>query len=177
MVCVKIELLDLLQRFWSKVDCGTDDECWEWIACKDSNGYGQFRLNDKRVSPHRLAYELECGSIPNGYDIHHKCNNPACANPYHLMAVTTREHIVNLSPNSLQYKESRRTHCIRGHEYTEENTYIYNGSRNCRICVLNRNRRRYYRHRESYLTKGREYYQKYRRVILIKAKQRYYKTF
>lgn len=31
--------------------------------------------------------------------------------------------------------EKTKTHCIKGHEYTEENTYRYpNGARQCRIC-------------------------------------------
>lgn len=27
-----------------------------------------------------------------------------------------------------------QTHCKRGHEFTEENTYVYKGTRSCRIC-------------------------------------------
>lgn len=31
-----------MDRFWSKVNKRGQDECWEWLAYKDSNGYGQF---------------------------------------------------------------------------------------------------------------------------------------
>lgn len=27
-----------------------------------------------------------------------------------------------------------KTHCPQGHEYTEENTYVYNGVRSCKVC-------------------------------------------
>jgi transcriptional regulator with XRE-family HTH domain len=33
-----------------------------------------------------------------------------------------------------------RTHCKYGHEFTEENTYVYRGSRYCRACVNRRTR-------------------------------------
>jgi len=30
----------LSQRFWSKVD--QTDSCWNWTACKNTDGYGYF---------------------------------------------------------------------------------------------------------------------------------------
>lgn len=38
----------------------------------------------------------------------------------------------------------RRTHCVHGHEFTPENTYIYpaDGSRRCRECMREQDRRR-----------------------------------
>lgn len=35
----------------------------------------------------------------------------------------------------------RRTHCLRGHEFTAENTYTYQAKRFCRICIAVRKKR------------------------------------
>lgn len=36
--------------------------------------------------------------------------------------------------NNRSGRDPRTTHCGHGHPYTPENTYWYNGNRNCRIC-------------------------------------------
>ena len=38
-----------------------------------------------------------------------------------------------------------KTHCIRGHEFTPENTRFRNGRRECRECCRMRDRERYHR--------------------------------
>ena len=35
-----------------------------------------------------------------------------------------------------------RTKCINGHEFTEENTWMYQGKRYCRTCRRTRNKAR-----------------------------------
>lgn len=35
---------------------------------------------------------------------------------------------------NVPYIPARLTHCQRGHEFTEENTYVYRGNRQCRTC-------------------------------------------
>ena len=35
-------------------------------------------------------------------------------------------------------QNSSKTHCIHGHEYTEENTYTYKGTRSCKVCRYNK---------------------------------------
>ena len=57
-----------IARFWSKVDRGGPDECWEWRAYRMRNGYGQMGIGRKVYTAHRLAYcigaAVEVGSIP-----------------------------------------------------------------------------------------------------------------
>jgi hypothetical protein len=55
-------------------------------------------------------------------------------NPAHLEAVTHRENVLRgASPVALL---AARTHCLHGHEYTVENTYVSaKGSRVCRSCT------------------------------------------
>ena len=69
------------------------DGCWEWQGYTRS-GYGV--INDRRrgrpVAAHRVAYELAYGPIPEGYHVHHTCENRGCVRPDHLQALTPEEH-------------------------------------------------------------------------------------
>lgn len=135
---------NIVDRFWSKVDCGTEDECWEWKSWKHPNGYGKIIINNKQNYAHRIAYELEVTQIPKHHEIHHKCENTICVNPYHLQLVTQKEHMY-LTPNNIFFKESQQTHCKRGHEFTAKNTGYHQNSRYCRICDLVARKRWYER--------------------------------
>lgn len=134
------------QRFWDKVDKTGD--CWEWTAAKTSSGYGNFIWFGKNVVAHRKSYELTKGEIPKGLDLDHLCRNRACVNPDHLEPVTRRENL--LRGRTIPAGHLEKTHCPQGHEYTPENTYIYEKT-NSRICITCRNKyskRSYYRRKE-----------------------------
>ena len=79
-------------RYDAKLDKTGD--CWEWTASL-SKGYGQFKLNDKKVLAHRVA-AWQAGLIPSldsPLEVDHvKCQNKKCCNPAHLQAMTKREH-------------------------------------------------------------------------------------
>ena len=44
-------------------------------------GYGIFWLRGRSRRAHRVAYMHWCGSIPEGLDVLHRCDNPACVEP------------------------------------------------------------------------------------------------
>lgn len=100
------------------------------------NGYGQIGDGQgKVVRAHRAAYELERGPIPAGLELDHLCRTPCCVNPYHLEPVTRRENQRRgMGPTGIN---ARKTHCLRGHEFTPENTYLLpNGAgRSCKACI------------------------------------------
>ena len=81
--------------FWIKVD--KSGECWEWTASKSRNGYGQFAGRGTMLIAHRVAYELENGSIPEGMVIDHLCHRISCVRPSHLQAVTQKQNVENHS--------------------------------------------------------------------------------
>lgn len=104
--------------------------CWLWLGTCNHKGYGMFTTSERRmVLAHRWSYEHHVGKIPAGLQIDHLCRVPSCVNPSHLEPVTAREN-QERSP----YDPAKRTHCPQGHEYTDENTYVYRGRRSCRLC-------------------------------------------
>lgn len=134
-----IHPLPLENRFWPKVQRGTDEECWPWLAAKDGHGYGHFYDNRVKTSvkAHRIAYELQVGPIPDGLQIDHLCRNPLCQNAAHLEPVSMQENI-RRSPLSAQ----NRTHCPKGHPYDEENTGWTRHGKRCLTCHRERERER-----------------------------------
>jgi hypothetical protein len=109
-----------------------------WLAGKTPQGYGCFSPAGRRgmVGAHRVSYELAYGSIPDGMEIDHLCRNPSCVAPLHLEAVTHAENARRGKAGVAVAAISRsKTHCPKGHEYTEGNTYRYpRGNRACRTC-------------------------------------------
>jgi len=121
------------ERFWGFTDRRSDQECWEWRGSRSTGGYGRFSLDgSKRVQAHRYAYELLVGPVSDALDLDHLCRNRACVNPAHLEPVTNAENVRR--GVGLTAINARRTHCPKGHPYTEENTLVRGGSRHCREC-------------------------------------------
>lgn len=73
----------LHDRFWSKVQQLTEDECWEWQAHCDSDGYGRIKVDGTSRLAHRVVMELDGIDVGDSHVLHH-CDNPPCVNPNHL---------------------------------------------------------------------------------------------
>lgn len=143
-------------RFWAKVDKDGPNGCWVWTAYRGIGGYGQFDTRDPEVATrftHRIAFLLVRGWLPEwdgkSAELDHLCRNTACCNPDHLEPVS---HQVNLLRGETEARRRKsKTHCIRGHELTPENTRVRprgHGQRHCKTCDRESIRSWYYRNRD-----------------------------
>lgn len=143
--------LPLVVRLLDNVLIG--DECWQWTAASTASGYGRLRVGSRVGYAHVLMYEEMVGPIPNGWDVDHECHNEAaalglctetpclhqlCCRPDHLDPKPRKDNL-NASPLTQASINKAKTHCKRGHEFTEENTRIKeNGWRSCKQCDKDR---------------------------------------
>ena len=139
---------DPIDRFVEKIVF--TEGCWLYEGWRSNGGYGGFYMSAERpkVGAHRFAWETFVGLIPEGHDIDHVyaagCVHRNCVNPDHLEPCTHLE-------NTRRGVRARQTHCIRGHEFTVENTYLNpRGQRGCRQCIA------IYREQENHRRASRE---------------------
>lgn len=76
-------------------DCGYTTQCWIWTRGADRDGYGKRMIpnGSRAAAAHRGAYEAAHGAIPDGFVVHHRCDQPACVNPDHLEAMSRADHV------------------------------------------------------------------------------------
>jgi hypothetical protein len=116
--------------------------CHIWYGSLTEDGYGRFTINFQAWLAHRYAYFLKYGTLDPKKEIDHKCRVRRCVNPDHLEEVTSKENVMR--GNTVARRNSNKTHCKHGHEFTIENTYIKsNGGRLCKQCGRD-NARKYY---------------------------------
>lgn len=145
--------MDTVSRFVKKYEVNDFSGCWDWLAGKTQDGYGTFFNGKKTQRAHRFSYEYYNGDIPEGLEIDHICRNRGCVNPNHLEVVTrsvnmlrgdgpeiSRQKMFKLHEKyggrpPIAVINENKTHCIHGHEFTEENTYYRpTGGRLCKAC-------------------------------------------
>lgn len=80
-------------RFESRVNRGLPDECWEWTARTDKDGYGTIWLCGANYGAHRVAYLLATREWPGTLLVTHRCDNPPCCNPKHLKLGTPQSNM------------------------------------------------------------------------------------
>jgi len=141
-----------VERFVDKIDFG--DECWTWTAALQTEGYGVFIHRHVQCYAHRISYEWANGKIDKELTIDHLCRNRRCVNPSHLEEVSIKEN--TLRGTGITAVNARKTHCTKGHELTEDNTYTKDNSkgeprRRCRKCENDKSREAQRKRRREYL--------------------------
>lgn len=123
-------------------------DCIEFTGARNEKpfDYGVIgrRIDGKTrtFKAHRVVYEYLHGPIPDGMVVMHTCDNPPCVRPDHLRLGTQGDNLRDMIAKGRRVTaQEKRTHCPRGHEYTEQNTYVHNNSRQCRTCKAQRNHR------------------------------------
>ena len=107
--------------------------CVLWHGTTDRWGYGYMTVRGKKIGAHRIAYTLANGAIPKGLCVLHSCDTPACVNPAHLRLGTDADNHRDTLERG-RHKKANQTHCIHGHVFDKENTYVRNNHRSCRAC-------------------------------------------
>lgn len=114
-----------------------ENGCWEWTGSLDNGGYGIIKYCESVWRVHRLMLYLTRPKEFNLYPVvMHLCDNRKCFNPEHIKGGTDSDNVRDMvAKGRLNRQTTVITHCKRGHEYTDENTYYDKiGKRSCRIC-------------------------------------------
>lgn len=87
------------------------DQCWMWTGSKNPAGYGMVQIGSKIKLAHRAMYEVYRGPIPDNLVIRHRCDNPGCCNPNHLIVGTRQENIKDIDDRGRRPKGSNHWKC------------------------------------------------------------------
>jgi hypothetical protein len=139
---MKKNTIDILLE---KVD--QTDSCWLYLGKPKKDGYVIVNWNGSQRLLHRIFYEHYRGPIPEELVCDHLCRVRSCCNPDHIELVTSQQNTLRgIGPAA---KNSVKTHCYKGHEFTEENLYSNTTYRRCKQCAREKALKAYYATRRS----------------------------
>lgn len=116
----------------------TESGCWEWNGKRNDNGYGIFdakRLGYVLARAHRVMYEHVTGETIGDLQLRHKCDNPPCVNPDHLIPGTAADNVQDMVERGRHWMHGR-TRCPNDHDLTLP------GAKNSRGCCVECDRAR-----------------------------------
>lgn|SRR5678815_139601 len=127
-------LIETINKLWERTELKDN----HWLYLDTRGRYGKSKELDLYV--HRLSL---CVFLKLEYDdkswmachIDSICRYRNCWNPLHLYQGTPKENVFDRhKTGAWRNQYTNITHCKRGHEYTPENTRVFNGDRQCVMC-------------------------------------------
>jgi hypothetical protein len=106
--------------------------CWEFQgADRNRQGYKKFR----GVMAHRAVWILLFGSIPEGMNVLHRCDNPACVRPDHLFLGDHPSNMQDMRKKGRHPGKPNVICCPRGHRLVPGNLIQRKSRPNHRECL------------------------------------------
>jgi hypothetical protein len=96
---LRAELPALEAAFWARADqTGGPDTCWPWTITKrfgkqHTETYGTFPIAGLNMRAHRLAIALSGRTFKRREVGRHRCGNPPCVNPAHLLPGSCSDNV------------------------------------------------------------------------------------
>jgi hypothetical protein len=89
--------------------------CWIWIGGRTPFGHGRIarprgpgqRAASRMVGAHVATYEVLVGPIPAGQVVRHRCDQPWCVNPAHLVLGTQADNLHDMFSRGRQVTTPR----------------------------------------------------------------------
>lgn len=91
------------ERFWNKVE--KTDDCWNWVAHQNGDGYGIFNWQRKTYRAHRISFYLTHGHFP--LICRHVCDNPSCVRPDHLEDGNSYDNAIDRSKRGRHFSKRK----------------------------------------------------------------------
>jgi HNH endonuclease len=123
------------RAFWSQAK-EVESGCWEWQGARYEAGYGAFWIDGRTRQASRVAWYFTTGAWPTMF-VCHKCNNPPCINPAHLVLGSPKdnsEYMVACGRAATGLRNARYTHpetTARGERSgSTKHPELYQGAKN-----------------------------------------------
>lgn len=114
--------------------------CFIWTGPQSTKGYPMHPHRSHHTMGHRIAYILTYGiELTREQFVCHRCDERRCWNPEHMFIGSTAENQQDSIAKRRQ-RNTKKTHCWRGHPFSGTNLELVKGGRRCAACMLGNSR-------------------------------------